>query len=1566
MADSDLELALRIRAAFEGQQALVGLASSFIDVNKQIETLKRGLTSLSGTTEGALREFEYIKEVADKNGISILDLSENYLKLASSAKGTALEGESTRKLFESMSAALNVLGADTVTTTRAFNSLSQMISKGQIYSEELKGQLAEALPGALQIMASALNITTREMLDLMKAGQLSSDVLLPFAYELDKRYGTLSGSTTTFVQAMARLKNTWLEFIEGVGSLKIPFFDATIWDGVVGAVSKVGESTVLLAGAVGAALFPALVKATDATKNLILASKERIASLFAEGTAAQVAAKAALQKAQADEAAALAAVQQAKLTEAQTAASVRSAELQVVLAQRRLNDLIAQGAAADKVAIAQERLAITQDRLNNALVRNGIAGDKVTATNERLAASSATVATAQGAVAKTQGTLSTLWGYLTGPAGTIALMIAGFAAMALAFREQDESTKILQKSTEDYEESLRRLKDLQLNDVVRASKEQIDAKKEEIAILEQQLKKFDDYISKAESLGVANEAIAFNEERRNEIAIKLEKSQSDLAVMEGKRVIALEESARRLVDLNKVNEDSKDKINKLKLETGNLRDAITILGDAYPRTNEETKQLALYNEQLTKKQDELTKAESAAKTSKDTLTESIKNFSEYTKISEEDIWAAITASDAEISAMDEKRKAIIQSIRDYIDLHKEQSRIEATLKRLSAEYKLHEASLNANADSVSKLAQVYGTLAERRDAELNKANAAALIAQDQLTLSEKELEQLNNLLDGKERELKLSDKNEEKVGKEIGSIKKLIVEKEAEIVKRKSNVTVTEAEAEAIRLSIQLTTDSYEQWRIKFEELQTESTNLHNKLSELLSADRLDPEAIKDIFEQIRKKEEEIAEASKEFSAIINDAFKSIGVDAEQASTDMDFSTKKMISSLTVLADQGKLTGLELTRSINKAINAADTTTEIESIIRMLSQLALNGKISGAELSLALGEAYKKLADLQSITDPVQQSLEKLGVGVPEKLKAIADENERLFNIVRNSGEPIDKVQQAFLRYAESALVAAQNGAEIDEAQLKSEASSLKLSDALTLLIGKYPKLNSEQDAQIAIAERNVQASQSIVDSLEAVAQAQIDGIQQEIDLAKAKGQTWTAQQKTIELNKVEAEWQTAIAGAKQALIAAEIAETQAKLEAKKAIEDKTQADIAEIHALELKLIAQGKQAEAQALAQQLAQKRLDNLNKGIATDKEATESTNQVTHGFVEQTLAAKENARAMEDDQKATSAFALLQKQLTEYLNGARERMDALSSSARLYFEAMLEGTLAANNIAGAQQGSLRATQAWTTATREGSDVLAEFSQKIASSSAQMGAARQDLLFAADDMRVWISAISLAEAAATKGFYEQAQSAERLRLRIHELSESGRLDIGTLTQAEQEATSGFKLLDDQDLANLRSEIEAANQKLRDMQEETEDARSRLADLNAELLEAKGEDQKAKLLRQQIDYQERLAEIERQRREAELMGNTELVAILNQQAAVLRQINDAKVASIQTDQNAEQAGDKVARSWQGAEAAIRSTGAALGEVHNLGVKVAEIDLSGLSTGLAQATAAANNLSRLL
>jgi hypothetical protein len=138
-----------------------------------------------------------------------------------------------------------------------------------------------------------------------------------------------------------------------------------------------------------------------------------------------------------------------------------------------------------------------------------------------------------------------------------------------------------------------------------------------------------------------------------------------------------------------------------------------------------------------------------------------------------------------------------------------------------------------------------------------------------------------------------------------------------------------------------------------------------------------------------------------------------------------------------------------------------------------------------------------------------------------------------------------------------------------------------------------------------------------------------------------------------------------------------------------------------------------------------------------------------------------------------------------------------------------------------------------------------------------------------------------------------------------------------------------------------LRGALDSANDKLREMQQIAEDARVKLAEMNADLLEAKGEDKKAELLRQQIDYQTDLASIEKQRQEAEAAGNQEAVAILNEQMDVLNQINQIKTASIEADKTSSNAVTKTTQQY-------RDLGSAISLAHSAASGLAGIDMGGL------------------
>ena len=93
-------------------------------------------------------------------------------------------------------------------------ALSQMMSKGKISSEELRLQMGERLPVALQAMAKAAGVSVAGLDKLLKQGKLmSKDVLPKFAEALNEMIPNVD--TDNLETSVNRLKNVFTELVNG-------------------------------------------------------------------------------------------------------------------------------------------------------------------------------------------------------------------------------------------------------------------------------------------------------------------------------------------------------------------------------------------------------------------------------------------------------------------------------------------------------------------------------------------------------------------------------------------------------------------------------------------------------------------------------------------------------------------------------------------------------------------------------------------------------------------------------------------------------------------------------------------------------------------------------------------------------------------------------------------------------------------------------------------------------------------------------------------------------------------------------------------------------------------------------------------------------------------------------------------------------------------------------------------------------------------------------------------------------------------------------------------------------
>lgn len=210
-----------LRGLIPGVFSVVGVkafVSSLVEAERKLEQIEKRFLAASGGDRGAAaKEFDFARAEAARLGLQLEATASGYSRLAAASRGTNLEGAETRRIFSAVaeaSAALSLSGED---TTGALRAIEQMISKGNVQAEELRGQLGERLPGAFQIAARAMGVTTEELNDMLDRGEVLADELLPrLADELHEAFGeqalenvkSLSGSINQLETAWMKLKTS--------------------------------------------------------------------------------------------------------------------------------------------------------------------------------------------------------------------------------------------------------------------------------------------------------------------------------------------------------------------------------------------------------------------------------------------------------------------------------------------------------------------------------------------------------------------------------------------------------------------------------------------------------------------------------------------------------------------------------------------------------------------------------------------------------------------------------------------------------------------------------------------------------------------------------------------------------------------------------------------------------------------------------------------------------------------------------------------------------------------------------------------------------------------------------------------------------------------------------------------------------------------------------------------------------------------------------------------------------------------------------------------------------------
>lgn len=199
-----------------GGLGLSNFVSRLIDVARETNRVTTALKNVSGSTGQFADNQRYLIDLAKKYGLEINALTGNFAKFTAAASISGMSMGEQRKIFESVSRACTAFGMSADDSNGVFLALSQIMSKGKISSEELRLQMGERLPIALQAMAKAAGVSVAGLDKLLKQGKLmSADVLPKFAEALNEMIPNVD--TDNLETSVNRLKNAFTEFTKSTG-----------------------------------------------------------------------------------------------------------------------------------------------------------------------------------------------------------------------------------------------------------------------------------------------------------------------------------------------------------------------------------------------------------------------------------------------------------------------------------------------------------------------------------------------------------------------------------------------------------------------------------------------------------------------------------------------------------------------------------------------------------------------------------------------------------------------------------------------------------------------------------------------------------------------------------------------------------------------------------------------------------------------------------------------------------------------------------------------------------------------------------------------------------------------------------------------------------------------------------------------------------------------------------------------------------------------------------------------------------------------------------------------------
>ena len=209
---------LGLTAAYVGFYQVINTTQKAVAATNRNQSLMVGLRTVNnGDAAAAASDYRFLRQEAERLGLVFDDLAPQFANVAISGKTLGMNTTQVRDLFSDTATAAAAMNLSVADAEGVFRAVTQVMSKGKVQAEELRGQLGDRLPGAVAIFAKASNLSLKDLDKQLEKGTLGVDFLVRGMKEYANVYADEIGNISTRLQAyINNAKNAYNDFLRSL------------------------------------------------------------------------------------------------------------------------------------------------------------------------------------------------------------------------------------------------------------------------------------------------------------------------------------------------------------------------------------------------------------------------------------------------------------------------------------------------------------------------------------------------------------------------------------------------------------------------------------------------------------------------------------------------------------------------------------------------------------------------------------------------------------------------------------------------------------------------------------------------------------------------------------------------------------------------------------------------------------------------------------------------------------------------------------------------------------------------------------------------------------------------------------------------------------------------------------------------------------------------------------------------------------------------------------------------------------------------------------------------------